>query len=169
MSEISKETEVAAFDKEADTLEGDPVTASRAFMFPGDLESIWASREEVMRWLRQYGCDEGDEIDLRVALQEALANAALHGCGNDATKTIYCSAEIEPSKASIVIRDPGPGFDFQTAADPKRFSPTTLERGRGIALMRSMVDEVTFARGGSEVRLCKRMGCREGSARVKRR
>jgi anti-sigma regulatory factor (Ser/Thr protein kinase) len=37
--------------------------------------------------------------------------------------------------------------------------PHLAELGRGIALMRGVVDEVTFARGGSEVRLCKHPAC----------
>ncbi len=110
-----------------------------------------------MEIVREQGCDEPEEYDLTVALQEALINAALHGCGNDGTKCITCSLEMDPASVCVVIRDPGPGFDFQTAADPDRFPATTLTHGRGIALMRSLVDEVTFARGGTEVRLFKRM------------
>ena len=74
--------------------------------------------------------------------------------------------EIDPSKISIAVRDPGPGFDFDRIADPDRFGMTTLEHGRGIALMRSMVDEVMFSHGGSEVRFSKRMSCHAATAAV---
>jgi serine/threonine-protein kinase RsbW len=134
-------------------------SAYRDFTLPGDLASLPASREQVMEVVREHGCDEAAEFDLRIALQEALANATLHGCGNDASKTIECSIEVAPSRVSIVVRDPGPGFDFETTVDPDRLSGTELTNGRGIALMRGLMDEVTFARGGSAVRLSKRITC----------
>jgi anti-sigma regulatory factor (Ser/Thr protein kinase) len=62
--------------------------------------------------------------------------------------------EIDPSAFTIVIQDPGPGFDVAatTTADP---SVNTTEHGRGICLMRSLMDDVSYRRGGSEVRLRK--------------
>jgi len=126
------------------------------------LRSLPASREQVMQFIREYCRNEAVEIDVMIALQEALVNAALHGCGSDAGKTIHCTVEIQPSKVCMVVRDPGPGFDFERIADPQSFAPTTVEHGRGIALMRGLMDEVTFGRGGSEVRLIKRMECGAG-------
>jgi anti-sigma regulatory factor (Ser/Thr protein kinase) len=125
---------------------------SREFTFPGDSESIVAARESVMDFLKEHGLCEGQEIDIFVALQEALANAALHGCQNDRAKTIRCWVEIDPS--AFTIQDPGPGFDVAatTTADP---SVNTTEHGRGICLMRSLMDDVSYRRGGSEVRLRK--------------
>lgn len=136
------------------------MTAHKEFLFPGDLQSLAESREQVMQYVREYCHDEADEIDLTVALQEALANAALHGCKNDGSKSVCCSIEVDPSRISLVVRDPGPGFDFEHVADANRFDTTTLEHGRGIALMRGLMDEVAFSRGGSEVRLSKFMNCR---------
>ena len=127
---------------------------SREFTFPGDSESIVAVRESVMTFIKENGANEGQEIDIFVALQEALANAALHGCQNDRAKTIRCWVEINPSAFTIVIQDAGPGFDVAaaTTADP---SVNTTEHGRGICLMRSLMDDVSYRRGGSEVRLRK--------------
>ena len=127
---------------------------SREFTFPGDSESIVAARESVMTFIKENGANEGQEIDIFVALQEALANAALHGCQNDRAKTIRCWVEINPSAFTIVIQDAGPGFDVAaaTTADP---SGNTTEHGRGLCLMRSLMDDASYRRGGSEVRLRK--------------
>lgn len=140
------------------------LTRSKQFVFSGDLQSVPDSRELVMDYIRRHCSDDPDEIDLMIAVQEALANAALHGCKDDAGKTIQCSVEIQGPNVCIAVRDPGPGFDFKRVADPKRFGPSKLEHGRGIALMRGLVDEVTFASGGSEVRLKKRMNCHASPA-----
>ena len=127
---------------------------SREFTFPGDSESIVAVRESVITFIKENGANEGQEIDIFVALQEALANAVLHGCQNDSAKTIRCWVEINPSAFTIVIQDAGPGFDVAaaTTADP---SVNTTEHGREICLMRSLMDDVSYRRGGSEVRLRK--------------
>jgi len=162
MSVVSQDTELV-LSKDATAVPTLPATAYREFTFPGDLRSIPASREQVMQYVREHCTDEADEIDLMIGVHEALVNAALHGCGDDASKTIHCSVEIQPSSVCMVVRDWGPGFDFERVADPARFDTSTLEHGRGIALMRGVVDEVTFAGGGSEVRLMKRMNCHAAS------
>lgn len=130
---------------------------SRQFVFAGDTDSVPAAREQVMQFVREHCWDEADEIDLMLAVQEALANAALHGCSNDPAKQVECSVAIDGSNVTIVVRDPGPGFDVDKIADPAKFGITSSEHGRGIALMRGVVDEVSFAHGGAEVRLRKHL------------
>ena len=107
-----------------------------------------------MDFVKEHRFPESKEIDVLVALQEALANAVLHGCQNNSTKTILCRVEINPSVLTIVISDPGRGFDVDAfeSADP---SLNTTEHGRGICLMRSLMDQVTYQRGGSEILLRK--------------
>jgi len=56
----------------------------------------------------------------------------------------------------VAVRDPGPGFDLQRA-DADKYVATKLLHGRGLCLMRSLVTEVSFAHGGAEVVLRKRM------------
>ncbi len=127
---------------------------SREFTFPGNSESMVAARESVMAFIKENGANEGEEIDIFGALQESLANAILHGCQNDGAKTIRCWVEIDPSAFTIIIRDPGPGFDV-AATETADFSVNTTGHGRGICLMRSLMNDVSYGHGGSEVRLRK--------------
>jgi serine/threonine-protein kinase RsbW len=144
------------------TLAGDELHAeivSRDFEFPGDLASVDESREQVMQFVCQHCPDEGDQIDVLVALQEALVNAALHGCGDDPAKRIQCNVTANASDIAISVRDPGPGFDL-ALADPENYAASTSSHGRGICLIRGLMTEVSFARGGSELRMRKRVsGC----------
>lgn len=127
---------------------------SREFEFSGTLLSVAESREQIMQFVEQCCADEGDLIDILVAVQEALANAALHGCGDDPAKKIHCSGAANASDITITVRDPGRGFDLGLA-DPDKYAATTLSHGRGISLIRSLMTEVTFARGGSEMKMRK--------------
>jgi anti-sigma regulatory factor (Ser/Thr protein kinase) len=133
-----------------DTDEASAILARQEFECPGNVKSVAASRERVMEFVCQHCTEEAEQIDILVALQEALANATLHGCGGDAAKTIHCAVEVSKSDITISVRDPGPGFDL-ALADPDNFTAGTRSNGRGICLMRSLMTEVTFARGGSEL------------------
>ena len=130
----------------------------KEFVFTGDLGSMPAARDAMMGFIHEYCAspqEEQEEVDSLVALQEALANAVLHGCHNDPSKTIHCSVEIDSSAIAIVISDPGPGFDVDAATGSNGKGSNLTEHGRGISLMRGLMDEVSYGRGGSEVRLKK--------------
>ncbi len=114
-----------------------------------------AARQSVMDLIAPHCSSEHEEIDILIALQEALANAVLHGCADDPSKTICCRVEIDASAFTITIRDPGPGFDLDMVAKLTEAGTNTTEKGRGICLMRSLMDDVTYTRGGSQVCLRK--------------
>ncbi len=128
--------------------------AREEFELPGDLASVAQSRERIMKFIRQSCRNEETQIDVLVAVQEALANAARHGCGDDAAKKIGCSLAADTSQIAITLSDPGPGFDV-ASWDAEDVASSTASHGRGISLMRSLMTEVSFARGGSEIRLRK--------------
>ena len=130
---------------------------TKEFDFPGVLASVPECREQVMEFVALHCPDEGDQIDLLVAIQEALANAALHGCKDDPAKRIHCTVTSTPKQIEITVRDPGPGFDLDLA-DADKYVATKLSHGRGICLMRSLVTEVSFARHGAEIVLRKQLG-----------
>ena len=109
-----------------------------------------------MEFVKEYCPDEADQIDILVALQEALANAALHGCKDDPAKKIRCIVTTDGLEITISVRDPGSGFDL-ALADPENYQLTSLTHGRGIYLIRSLMSEVMFANGGSEILMRKRI------------
>jgi anti-sigma regulatory factor (Ser/Thr protein kinase) len=79
----------------------------------------------------------------------------LHGCGNEPSKTIHCRVEIDPSAFLITIRDPGSGFDPGMATESTEAGTNVSQHGRGICLMRSLMDDLTYRYGGTEVQLRK--------------
>lgn len=129
--------------------------SAEEFLVPGNSAYITDARERVLDFLRERGIGGEDEIDILLALQEALANATVHGCRNDPSKHVHCTVEIDPAAVRIVVRDPGDGFedccDGMAAERGANLSP----HGRGILLMRSLMDEVRYADHGSELHLTK--------------
>jgi serine/threonine-protein kinase RsbW len=128
---------------------------SREFVFTGDSAAMVATRDRVMDLLHEHCTSEAEEIDIMVALQEGLANAVLHGCKNDPSKMIRCSVEVDPEAITIVIKDPGSGFDPSVATRCGEDGTNLTDHGRGICLMRSLMDEVSYRHHGSELRLRK--------------
>lgn len=129
---------------------------TKDFACPGDAGAIAAARDSILQFLAEHGVTGEEEIDWTIALQEALANAVFHGCGDDAGKTIRASVEVTPEEIKVVVRDPGAGFDLSSASGSGDAGINRSEHGRGILLMRSLMDEISYTRGGSELQMRKR-------------
>jgi anti-sigma regulatory factor (Ser/Thr protein kinase) len=98
----------------------------------------------------------GAEESVELALREALSNAMLHGNRLDGSKLVHVRCCCERGKGmTIVVRDQGHGFDPNAVPDPLAFENLGAEHGRGIHLMKTAMDEVSFARGGTEVHMRK--------------
>ena len=124
---------------------------------PGQLEALTPAVEEVMAIARQMECSQGKEFEIETALREALANAIRHGCQNDPDKRVEVCVACDPARGIlIVVRDPGAGFDPSSIPSPVRGRNLYRHHGRGIYLINQLMDEVSFERGGTEIRMLKR-------------
>jgi len=121
-----------------------------------DVNAIRPVLSGVMRTIREMKCGAGKEFEIELALQEALSNAIVHGCGNDPSKYVeFCVACDESRGLLIVVRDPGPGFDPASIPNPTLGENVYSEHGRGIYLVNQLMDEVHFERGGTEIHMRK--------------
>ena len=101
------------------------------------------------------GADDS-EVDIEIALREAILNAVIHGNAEAPEKRVYvtCRCTID-GEVSITIRDEGQGFDFDTVPDPTTSDNLLSTQGRGIYLMKALMDEVSFEEGGTVVHMRK--------------
>jgi len=122
----------------------------------GDVNAMRPIVSGVMQIIKEMKCAAGKEFEIELALQEALANAIVHGCGNDPSKKVeFCVACDESRGLLIVVRDPGPGFDPASIPCPITGQNIFSEHGRGIFLINQLMDEVHFERGGTEIHMRK--------------
>ena len=123
---------------------------------PSIVAAISPFTEQLMRFILKFRMGDGSEIDIEMALLEALANAVIHGNGDNSGKRVYvtCRCYMD-GEASITVRDEGKGFDSSTVLDPTRLENLLFTHGRGIYLMKTLMDEVSFEEGGSVVRMRK--------------
>jgi serine/threonine-protein kinase RsbW len=124
---------------------------------PADPGAISTVVDRVTRELEERKWREDDVTAIQLALEEAMANAIRHGCLGDVTKRVQCSVGCgESDEVVIVVRDPGGGFDPGGVPDPLDPANTFKPSGRGIFLMRVLMDHVVFLDGGREVQMRKR-------------
>ena len=124
---------------------------------PGRLTAITPAVERVMSALRAVPQAHGREFEIETALREALSNAVRHGCREDSTKLVdvEVSCDGQPG-VLIVVSDPGRGFDPALVPSPTVGPNVYRHHGRGLYLIRQLMDEVAFARHGAEIRMRKR-------------
>ena len=110
----------------------------------------------LMELIERSGCIAGEESDVELALREALNNAVVHGNGLEAHKLVQVRCRCEPGKGvTISVLDQGQGFNPEAVPDPLASENLEAEHGRGIHLMKLVMDEVSFKRGGAEVHMRK--------------
>ena len=97
-------------------------------------------------------------FNFRTALAEALANAIAYGNRNERARLVRVRVEVTRDAVRLHVTDEGAGFDPAGVPDPTR--PERLERedGRGLFVLRSLVDQVAFNETGNSVCLTLRAG-----------
>jgi serine/threonine-protein kinase RsbW len=122
-----------------------------------DRNSVEPIVAQVMEAVRETKCVGGKEDAIELALNEALANAIIHGAKEDPTKTIECLVACDEERGIlIVVRDPGTGFDPEAIPRCTMGENVYSNHGRGIFLINQLMDEVEFRKNGTEIHMVKR-------------
>jgi serine/threonine-protein kinase RsbW len=113
--------------------------------------------QQVMRMVRQMNGVDGKEDAIELSLQEALANAVIHGAKEDPTKTVECLVSSDQERGIlIIVRDPGPGFSPESIPGCTMGENLFSNHGRGIFLINQLMDKVEFKKNGTEIHMVKR-------------
>ena len=143
------------------------------------IDSLLVHIQEILRCL-PLG-DETERLRTGIAVEEALMNAYYHGNlevgavvdkpnhenyfraaeerraqSPYAERAIHIRVQISREEARFTIRDDGPGFNSTDLPSPSEMAVLEHAVGRGIVLMRTFMDEVTYNERGNEVTLVKR-------------
>jgi CheY-like chemotaxis protein/anti-sigma regulatory factor (Ser/Thr protein kinase) len=161
----------------------------RQFILPNRTELIAPVVAELQADLRRLDiCPQGDLNRFGVAMTEALMNAMIHGnlglpgsvmeAGQQRfrelvrerqasqpyrDRVVIVELRADRERAECVVRDEGDGFDLSAIPDPTDPEMLMRPHGRGLLLMRTFMDEVSFNEKGNELRLVKRLARTEGS------
>jgi len=125
--------------------------------WPATSQGAESALEEILEAIAVSGLACGDVDEVRMALREALNNAVRHGSGLDPAKsiTVACRSNLQEG-LWVKVRDEGEGFDPDKVPDPT--NPENLERpgGRGVYMMRHLMDEIEYRDNGRELHMRRR-------------
>ena len=119
---------------------------------PSEVECIEEAVELVTRHcLAGHETTRKTRFRLQVVLSEALSNAIVRGNREDREKWVDVRAELGPDAIRLEVTDEGPGFD--PGAVPEPIQPEQLDEanGRGLYLIRKLVDAVEFNERGNSI------------------
>ena len=126
------------------------------YSLPSDVAMVSPLVDHLMRDIISLRVMDGAEVDIEVALREALLNAVIHGNREDPSKRVYLRGRLRADgEVSMVVRDEGAGFESGSLPDPTTPEHRMSTHGRGIYLMRALMDEVSFEEGGTVVHMRK--------------
>jgi serine/threonine-protein kinase RsbW len=119
---------------------------------PSDVSCIEEAVELVTRHcLAGHHTTQTMRFRLRVVLSEALSNAIVRGNGEDQSKWVHVEAELVPEAIRVSVTDEGPGFDPGSIPEPITPEQLDVAGGRGLFLIRKLVDSVQFNEQGNSI------------------
>lgn len=92
----------------------------------------------------KLGMDEVQFNKLLVATTEAVNNGIIHGNGRDPHKKVTLTCILNHTFLVVRVEDEGRGVDPEQLPDPLAEENLLRENGRGVFLMRSLMDAVEF-------------------------
>ena len=178
---VSQVLDAAVVDRGQTRLMTRVVRTETSYELPNETSLVHALVQQIRALLRSMRTfNENDRLRIGIALEEALLNSLYHGnlevsselrdqdnseyerlAAKRASEAPYADRRLTidvrmtPEEACFVIADEGPGFNPRVIPDPT--DPAFLERpsGRGMLLMRSFMDEITYNETGNHVTLRK--------------
>jgi serine/threonine-protein kinase RsbW len=137
----------------------DDQTGRQILHLSSTMESVSEVEAFGEKMATKAGLDEDEAFRFTMAVREATVNAVLHGNEYDPSKEITATFEITPENLVFKVCDQGKGLDPENLPDPTAEENLLRGTGRGIFLIRSLMDEVHFRQlhPGTELTLIKHL------------
>ena len=97
---------------------------------------------------------------LLVATTEAVNNSIVHGNKRNPNKTVTVTVEVENKTIIVSVKDEGAGLDLSALPNPLSEENILRENGRGVFLMRSLMDDVKFEKTPDGLIVIMHMKCK---------
>jgi len=112
-----------------------------SIVLPSDRKEISKFENLLVKINDEFGMAMEKFINFQIAASEAIVNAIVHGNKQNPEKKVYVEVITDEHKLEMRIKDEGDGFDVSKLPDPTDESNLYKESGRGVFIIRSLVDE----------------------------
>jgi serine phosphatase RsbU (regulator of sigma subunit)/anti-sigma regulatory factor (Ser/Thr protein kinase)/DNA-binding NarL/FixJ family response regulator len=123
--------------------------------------SLWNDirpvEHELQQFLQKLGLPKHTLSNITFSTHELITNALEHGNGSDPEKRIRISWTEDGLQLTIRVADEGSGFSPSALPDPTSTEHMFRERGRGIYMIRRMVDALEYSEKGNEATITVRL------------
>jgi len=120
-----------------------------------DLNLAKEVEKEFCRKVEYLKLDKSTFMDLKLCLNEAVTNAIRHGNKNNKDLFVFVDFEVNSKLVQFIVSDQGEGFDYKKVPDPTSGSNVTRPHGRGVYLIKELMDNVEFLNGGRTIKMVK--------------
>lgn len=129
-----------------------------AVKIPSDIAYIRKASSKVLESLERHGVsDESMLFDVKLSVEEAVRNAIVHGNKNDKNLPVKVSFWMDQNAITIEVEDRGKGFDYRNLPDPTVDANLEKNSGRGVYLIRGLMDMVEYNVEGNVLRMVKNL------------
>ncbi len=118
-----------------------------------DIKKINLFLKSIAKKILVLTKSQEEAFRIRLVLEEALTNALRHGNIFNPRLKIRVRIKLTPRKAILDICDQGKGFDYRHLPDPTAKDRLSEPSGRGVFLMRKLMDKVEFYQRGRGVKM----------------
>lgn len=134
-----------------------PIISGNSIIVPSDSVHLATVDDFISTRLADEGISASTAADIAISVSEVVTNAIKHGNCDDSNKKVTVKYEINQDELIIYIKDEGDGFHPDTIPDPTDNDNLLKQVGRGIFIVRSLLDSVdfNFTDDGTEVVLKK--------------
>jgi serine/threonine-protein kinase RsbW len=122
----------------------DAASGTEEFVLPSELEVLDRVDRETLRFCELAGFDDATAGMIAMAAIEAVTNAVVHGNRLSGDKRVSLRYDWSPGRIDIRVHDQGGGFDLACVLDPTDPERCMASSGRGIYIMRQIMDSVDF-------------------------
>src|SRR3989338_10622276 len=120
---------------------------------PSDIKYLKKVSSKILESLETYKIDESGIFDIRLCVEEAVINAVVHGNRRDKRKSVKIAYWIKDGLLNIEVEDKGSGFDYKPMPDPTVNDNIMKGSGRGLYLIKNIMDEVEYNKAGNKMRM----------------
>jgi serine/threonine-protein kinase RsbW len=124
---------------------------------PSEIKHLKRVSSRIMDELAAVKIDEHKLFDIKLCVEEAVRNSIVHGNHCDKGLTVIVSYWIDGNKLNIEVEDQGKGFDHLHSPDPTANENIMRNSGRGVYLIKRLMDEVKYNDVGNKVRMTKQI------------